>query len=185
MSSDDITKLIALGIPILIIILGVVGRIWCYTSEKLDTRLQSLNTATSKVSEAIKETSITTKEAEEAFKTFKEALDTPLLTTNELREKCGYDKIKEQLENSRYGIAYIDSNTTIEPISPPKEYCQCDYCGTFYTEFISNCKNCGAVIRKPGDFGKLNCIIKTSDLVSRQELHKRAEVLLYDKRSIY
>lgn len=169
MSQDDITKLIALGIPILMIVFSIVGRIWCYISdkniEKMDAeiqKLQSLNAAIPTVSEAIKESSVTAKEAEEAFKTFKETLDTPLLTANELREKCGYDKIKEQLENSKYGIAYADSNTTIEQVSPPKEYCQCEYCGTFYNEFMSNCKNCGAQIRMPSELYKPEYIIKTN-----------------------
>lgn len=168
MSQDAIVKVIALGIPILMIIFGIVFRIWCYISDKNTEneiqRLQSLNSTTSMISEAIKKSSVTTKEAEETFKTFKEALDTPLLTANEIREKYGYDKIKEQLEGSRYGIAYTDSNTTIEQVSPSKEYCQCDYCGTFYNEFLSNCKNCGAQIKMPSEFYKRDYIIKMNYL---------------------
>lgn len=112
--------------------------------------------------EAKDQTSITTKEATEAVEELNKALDTPLLTANELREKCGYDKIKEQLENSRYGIAYIDSDTTIEQVSPPKEYCQCEYCGTFYNEFISNCRNCGAQIKMPSELYEPYCIIRAN-----------------------
>lgn len=177
MSQDDIVKLIAIGIPILMIIFSIVGRIWCYISEKniekIDAeiqRLRTLNDAIPTVGEAIKESSVTAKEAEKAFKTFKETLDTPLLTANELREKYGYDKIKEQLEDSKYGIAFVDDNTTIEQVSPPKEYCQCDYCGTFYNEFVSNCKNCGAQIRMPSELYKRDYIIKVNYPNSRHNV---------------
>lgn len=40
----------------------------------------------------------------------------------------------------------VSLNTTIKPISNSIEHCQCDYCGTFYTKFVSGCKNCGAPI---------------------------------------
>lgn len=147
MSQDDIVKLITLvGIPILMIIFGTVWRIWCYVSDKNTEieiqRLQSLNSfTTSMVSEAIKKSSATTKEATESFA-----------------------KLRESLQNSRYGIATIDSNTTIEQVSPPKEYCQCDYCGTFYNGFVSNCKNCGAQIKMPSEFYKRDYIIKMNYL---------------------
>jgi len=48
---------------------------------------------------------------------------------------------------------YYTTTTTTYPISSPKirSICHCDYCGTAYddeTEFVSNCKNCGAIIRR-------------------------------------
>ncbi len=44
------------------------------------------------------------------------------------------------------GSVSLVQYTTIKPISNSKECCQCDYCGTFYTKFVSGCKNCGAPI---------------------------------------
>lgn len=176
MSQDDITKLIALGIPILMIIFSTIGCSLCYIRDKIDfkkkidSELQSLNAATSMVNEAIKKSSVTTDEATKEFEKFKEVANDPTLTINEKREALGLDKIKEQLENSKYGIAYVDSNTTIEQVSPPKEYCQCEYCGTFYNEFVSNCKNCGAQIRMPSELYRGNCIIKLNYPNSRHNV---------------
>lgn len=174
MSQDDIVKLIALGIPILMFVATIVGRVWLYISdkniEKVDAELQSLSAATSMVNEAIKKSSVTTDEATKEFEKFKEVANNPKLTINQKRETLGLDKIKEQLENSRYGIAYIDSNTTIERVSPPKEYCQCEYCGTFYNEFVSNCKNCGAQIKMPSELYRGNYIIKLNYPNSKHNL---------------
>lgn len=45
-----------------------------------------------------------------------------------------------------WGSVSLVQYTTIKPSSNSKEYCQCEYCGTFYTKFVSGCKNCGAPI---------------------------------------
>lgn len=157
------TSIIAIIICSIIVIFSTGGYIWSKFVEnelnKMDVDIDKLCKSTSKTCEAFNSVGCTTEEAAEAFKVFRAVIDTPVLTVNELREKRGYDKIKEQLESSRYGIVYTDDNATIERVSPPKEYCQCDYCGTFYTEFVSNCKNCGALIRKPDDFGKIGLMI--------------------------
>ena len=158
-------------IIIIVVVAAIcIGALWAWCSDLNDDisckiweeqkdALEQINEQKRRI---IEQTSCTTKQCEEAFKTFKEVLDAPLMTANEVREKYGYDKIKEQLEDSKYGIAVLDSDTTIKQVNPPKEYCQCDYCGTFYNEFLSNCKNCGAPIRMPSELYKPYYIIKTN-----------------------
>ena len=108
------------------------------------------------------------------------------LINKELREKrkaVGLDKNKEQLENPRYRYGLIPPDTTIEQVNPPKEYCQCEYCGTFYNEFVSNCKNCGARIPIPKNFGKIDYIIKTNfddDIILKQIERSYREHRLFD-----
>lgn len=136
------TNIIAIIISSLIVIFSTSGYIWSKFVEnelnKMDADIDELCKSTSKTCEALSNVGCTTEEATEAFKVF-----------------------KEQLE---YGIVTVDDEATIKPISRPRGYCQCDYCGTFYTEFISNCKNCGAQIKMPSEFYKRDYIIKMNYL---------------------
>lgn len=106
-----------------------------------------LNVLADELSKAMDQSSITTKEATEAVEGLNKALDSPKVST---------------LYADNVPILTVSRDETIERISPPKEYCQCEYCGTFYNEFVSNCKNCGAQIRIPSELYKPYYIIKTN-----------------------
>ena len=86
-----------------------------------------------RLSTTLKEFGSSTEECVDSFKKLRYGLE----TVNETR--------------SRYGMSIFDDNYEIRDIS---YHYQCDYCGAFYKDHITNCKNCGALIRPRTD-----CII--------------------------
>lgn len=73
-------------------------------------------------------------------------------------EECidSFKKLRYGLETvnetrSKYGLSSLDDNYDIREMS--YRY-QCDYCGAYYKDHITNCKNCGALIRP-----RIDCII--------------------------
>lgn len=85
------------------------------------------------LSDAFKEFGSSTEDCIDSFKKLRYGLE----TVNETR--------------SKFGLHSFDDNYDIREMS--YRY-QCDYCGAYYKDHITNCKNCGALIRP-----RIDCII--------------------------